>query len=160
MPTNLYGPGDNYDLQNSHVMPAMIRKMHTAKQQGHKSVTLWGTGSPCREFLYSDDLAKACVHLLNLDDDAYSKYVGHEDIAPLINIGCSKDLTIRELAQMVKEVVGFEGQLEWDTTKPDGTPRKLLDTTRLTSLGWKPQVKLKEGIKRAYEDFWGINSLI
>jgi GDP-L-fucose synthase len=160
MPTNLYGPGDNYDLQNSHVMPAMIRKMHTAKQQGYKSVTLWGTGSPCREFLYSDDLAKACMHLLNLDDDAYSKYVGHEDIAPLINIGCGKDQTIRELAEMVKEVVGFEGQLEWDTTKPDGTPRKLLDTTRLTSLGWKPQVKLKEGIKRAYEDFWGINSLI
>ncbi|MFI4912708.1 MAG: GDP-L-fucose synthase family protein [Sedimentisphaeraceae bacterium JB056] len=153
MPTNLYGPGDNYDLQNSHVMPAFIRKMHTAKINDEKTVTLWGTGSPYREFLYSDDLARACVHLLNLDEAAYSKYVGHEDVAPLINIGCGEDQTIKELAELVKKVVGFEGKLEWDTTKPDGTPRKLLDVSRLFSLGWKPEVKLEEGIERAYKDF-------
>ncbi|WP_077541837.1 GDP-L-fucose synthase family protein [Sedimentisphaera cyanobacteriorum] len=153
MPTNLYGPGDNYDLQNSHVIPGLIHKMHLAKSENRDSVELWGTGSPYREFLYSDDLARACVHLLDLEDDMYSKFVGHEDIAPLINIGCGEDQTIKELAEIVKEVVGFDGEIKWDTSKPDGTPRKLLDVSRLFSLGWKPSISLKDGIKLAYEDF-------
>jgi GDP-L-fucose synthase len=153
MPTNLYGPGDNYDLQNSHVMPAMIRKMHTAKTEGQASVTLWGTGRPYREFLFNQDLAVACVYLLNLDEKAYSMYVGHEDIAPLVNIGSGIDLAIKELAETVAEVVGFDGELVWDTSKPDGTPRKLMDSGRIFSLGWLPKVNLKQGIAIAYEDF-------
>ena len=153
MPTNLYGPGDNYDLQNSHVMPAMIRKMHEAKEAGRDSVTLWGTGSPYREFLFNQDLAAGCVFLLNMDDERFSKFVGHEDIAPLVNIGSGCDMTIKELAETVARIVGFTGKLIWDTTKPDGTPKKLMDSSRIFSLGWKPEVSLEEGIGRAYQDF-------
>jgi len=153
MPTNLYGPGDNYDLQTSHVMPAMIRKMHEAKTQGLFSVTLWGTGSPYREFLFNQDLAAACVYLLNLDDDAYGKFVGHDDLAPLVNVGSGSDLTIKELAETVAGVIGFDGDLVWDTTKPDGTPRKLMDSSRIFSLGWQPKIKLEQGIEQAYKDF-------
>lgn len=153
MPTNLYGPGDNYNLQNSHVMPAMIRKMHIAKTSGCESVTLWGTGSPFREFLFNRDLAEACVYLMNLDEDMYGKFVGHDDIAPLVNVGSGSDLTIKELAETVARVVGYNGELIWDTTKPDGTPRKLMDSGRIFSLGWKPKVKLKDGIAISYQDF-------
>ena len=153
MPTNLYGPGDNYNLQNSHVMPAMIRKMHNAKENGNDSVTLWGTGSPYREFLFNRDLAAACVYLLSLDEERYGKFVGHEDVAPLVNVGSGSDLTIKELAETVARVVGFDGNLVWDTSKPDGTPRKLMDSSRIFSLGWEPAVTLEEGIAIAYEDF-------
>ncbi len=153
MPTNLYGPGDNYNLQNSHVLPAMIRKMHIAKTSGSENVTLWGTGSPFREFLFNRDLAEACVYLMNLDDDMYGKFVGHEDIAPLVNVGSCSDLTIKELAETVARVVGYNGELIWDTSKPDGTPRKLMDSGRIFSLGWKPKVNLDEGISISYQDF-------
>ncbi len=145
MPTNLYGPGDNYDLQNSHVLPALIRKMHEAKTNGQSEVSVWGSGSPRREFLYSDDLADACVFLMEKYDAA--------DLGELINIGVGADNTVRELAEMVKEVIGFEGRLVFDTTKPDGTPRKLLDVTRLDSLGWKAKTPLPDGVKMAYEDY-------
>jgi GDP-L-fucose synthase len=142
MPTNLYGPGDNYDLTSSHVLPAMIRKMHEAKVAGAPSVTLWGTGSPRREFLHVDDLAAACVFLLE-------RY----DHPQFINVGVGKDLTIRALAELVREVVGYEGELVWDTSKPDGTPRKLLDVSRLTGLGWRPSIGLEDGIRSTYAWF-------
>ena len=142
MPTNLYGPGDNFDLQNSHVLPAMIRRMHEAKLAGAASVTLWGTGSPRREFLHVDDLARACVFLLESYDDPQT-----------INVGVGDDLTIRELAELVSRVVGYEGELVWDTSKPDGTPRKVLDVSRLTGLGWKPEIGLEEGISSTYAWF-------
>ncbi len=153
MPTNLYGLGDNYDLNNSHVLPALIRKMHEAKRGGAATVTLWGTGSPYREFLYSDDLARACVHLLNLDEATYLSALGSETVSPLVNIGCGTDLTIRQLADTVKRVVEFEGEIVWDSTKPDGTPRKLLDVSRMTALGWQPRISLEQGISLAYSDF-------
>ncbi|HBF34340.1 TPA: GDP-fucose synthetase [Candidatus Sumerlaeota bacterium] len=153
MPTNLYGPGDNYNLETSHVLPALIRKMHEAKVGNSPTVTLWGTGSPCREFLYSADLADACMHLMNMPEAEYSTLVSKETAAPLVNIGYGKELPIRELANVVRDVVGYAGDLEWDTTKPDGTPRKLLDTSLLASLGWKPKTSLREGIALAYEDF-------
>ena len=139
MPTNMYGPNDNFDLQNSHVLPALIRKMHTAKVTGQPTVTIWGTGTPKREFLHSDDLAAACLHLML-----------HFDEPGPINIGTGEDLSIAELAQMVKEVVGFEGQLEFDTSKPDGTPRKLLDVSRIHALGWKHNIELRDGISDVY----------
>jgi GDP-L-fucose synthase len=142
MPTNMYGLNDNYDLQSSHVLPALIRKFHEAKQNGNPQVICWGTGAPKREFLYSDDLARACIFLLN-----------HYSSEEFINVGFGTDLTIRELAELVKEIVGFHGAIVWDDSKPDGTPRKLLDSSRLFSLGWKPQVDLREGIKRCYADF-------
>ena len=142
MPTNLYGPGDNFDLKTSHVLPALIRKFHEAKMEGHKSVEVWGTGTPRREFLYVDDLADACLFLIN--------NYGEEEI---INVGVGKDQSIRELAEMVGEVVGFEGDLRFDPTKPDGTPLKLLDVSRLTALGWHAQIPLGEGIRRAYQWF-------
>ena len=142
MPTNLYGPGDNFDLETSHVLPAMIRKFHDAKAEGRDEVVLWGTGSPMREFLHVDDLASAVVTLLERYDDA----------AP-INIGVGEDVTIKELAETVARVVGFEGQLTWDTTKPDGTPRKLLDVSRINSLGWKASIGLEEGIRSTYAWF-------
>jgi GDP-L-fucose synthase len=145
MPTNLYGLGDNYDLQNSHVLPALIRKMHEAKIQNAKEVVVWGTGTPKREFLYSEDLADACVFLME-------KY-NASDIGEFINIGSGKEITIRELAELVAEIVGFRGQLAFDTSKPDGTPRKLLDISRLYALGWKPQTEFREGIARAYADY-------
>jgi len=142
MPTNLYGPNDNYDLQTSHVLPALIRKFHEAKVTGAASVTCWGTGSPLREFLYVDDLARACVFLME-----------HYSQEQFINVGFGTDLSIRELAETIQRIIGFKGELVWDTTKPDGTPRKLMDSSRLFALGWRPQVQLEEGIRLAYEDF-------
>lgn len=142
MPTNMYGPGDNFDLENSHVLPALIRKFHDAKTESKASVTLWGTGSPKREFLHSDDLGRACLFLLENYDD---------DIA--INVGVGEDLPIKELAELIQTTVGFNGEIEWDSSKPDGTPRKLLDVSRITALGWKPQISLEEGISSTYEWF-------
>ncbi|MEU0293817.1 GDP-L-fucose synthase [Streptomyces microflavus] len=146
MPTNLYGPGDNFDLETSHVLPALIRRFHEAQRDGAEEVTLWGSGSPRREFLHVDDLAAACVRLL----EAY------DGDAP-VNIGCGEDLTIRELAETIAEVTGYQGRIGWDTSKPDGTPRKLLDVSRLTSLGFKPQIPLRDGIARTYA--WWLGQL-
>jgi len=142
MPTNLYGPNDNFDLQTSHVLPALIRKFHEAKESGADSVTVWGTGSPRREFLHVDDLADACLFLMrHYDDDA------------LINVGCGADLEIRELAELIRGIVGFEGRIEYDTSKPDGTPRKLLDISRIRALGWSARIPLDEGIRNTYAWF-------
>jgi len=142
MPTNMYGPNDNYDLQSSHVLPALIRKFHDAKVTGAPQVTCWGTGKPLREFLYADDLACACVFLMeNFSEEQF------------INVGSGSEITIRELAELVKKIVGFGGDIVWDTSKPDGTPRKLMDSSRLFALGWKPQIDLPTGIRLAYEDF-------
>jgi GDP-L-fucose synthase len=151
MPTNLYGPGDNYDLQNSHVLPALIRKMHEAKERGIPEVIVWGTGKPRREFLYSEDMADACVTLMSMKDESFNAQT--TQYPPLINIGCGVDLTVRELAELVAKTVGFTGVLKFDTAKPDGTPRKLLDVGRLFSLGWHPTIQLDAGIKAAYLDF-------
>jgi GDP-L-fucose synthase len=145
MPTNLYGPGDNYDLANSHVLPALIRKMHEAKIAGSPEVVVWGTGTPRREFLHSDDLADACVFLMEQRSAA--------DIGELVNIGAGTDTSIAELARLVAEVVGYKGNLAFDTSKPDGTPQKLLDVSRLTSLGWQRKIGLREGIASTYQDF-------
>jgi len=153
MPTNLYGPGDNYDLAASHVLPALVRKMHEAKAGGLAKVSVWGTGKPRREFLCSDDMADACVMLMNLPDAAFDKVLHGPNEFPLINIGCGEDQTIAELARTVASVVGFRGALEFDTSKPDGTPRKFLDAGRLRALGWSPRVGLAEGIAAAYRDF-------
>ncbi len=139
MPTNMYGPGDNFDLQNSHVLPALIRRFHEAKLRGDAEVVVWGTGTPRREFLYVDDLARAIVHLMRV-------YGGEE----LVNVGCGQDVTIREVAEMVSAVVGFTGRITFDATKPDGTPRKLLDTSRAASLGWQPSVALRDGVAATY----------
>jgi GDP-L-fucose synthase len=153
MPTNLYGPEDNYDLKNSHVIPAMIRKMHEAKSSSADRVVLWGTGTPRREFLYSEDAADACVFLTNLSDSDFDKLVTNYHMPPLVNVGCGEDLTIRELAELIASVVGFQKELVFDSSKPDGTPRKLLDITRLTGLGWKPRVSLREGLAISYRSF-------
>lgn len=142
MPTNLYGPGDNFDLQNSHVLPALIRRMHQAKVEGAPSVTVWGSGSPLREFLHVDDLARAAVHVLE----------NYDDPEP-INVGVGEDVSIKELAELVADVVGYDGALHWDTSKPDGTPRKLLDVSRLRDLGWSPQIRLREGVSGTYAWF-------
>ena len=150
MPTNLYGPGDNFDLANSHVLPALIRKTAEAMRAGAKEVLVWGTGAPRRELLYSDDLAQACVFLLNLDDARFGSLLT-EDFPPLINIGTGEDITIRELAETVASVLGFKGQLVFDTTKPDGTPRKLMDVTRLHALGWRHCTDLVSGIRMTVE---------
>lgn len=142
MPTNLYGPNDNYDLEGSHVLPALIRKFHEANVCEAATVTCWGTGSPKREFLYADDLGQACLFLMeNYSDER------------IINIGSGSDLSIHELAEMVKSVVGYQGQISWDSSKPDGTPRKLMDSSRLLAMGWKPKVDLATGIRLAYEDY-------
>lgn len=151
MPTNLYGPGDNYDLRTSHVLPALIRKAHEAKQRGDEALVVWGTGKPRREFLYSDDMADACVALLRLDDAQFNATLG--TYPPLVNIGSGSDLTIRKLAEMVARIVGFKGGLQFDATKPDGTPRKLLDVSRLAHLGWAPRVNVEAGIALVYRDF-------
>jgi GDP-L-fucose synthase len=151
MPTNLYGPGDNYDLQNSHVLPALIRKMHEAKERGNSDVTVWGTGNPRREFLYSEDMADACVMMMNAKDETFDGLA--KRYPPLINIGCGEDSTIKELADLIAQTVGFKGVLKFDTSKPDGTPRKLLDVERLFSLGWRPTIALDAGVKAAYFDF-------
>ncbi len=142
MPTNLYGPNDNYHPEHSHVLPALIRRFHEAKEAGLSEVTCWGTGTPLREFLYVDDLADACVYLMNT-------YSGDETV----NLGTGKELTIKELTELVAKVVGFEGEIKWDVAKPDGTPRKLLDVSKLESLGWKYKTELEDGIRLAYEDF-------
>lgn len=142
MPTNLYGPNDNYHPTHSHVLPALIRRFHEAKEQGLPCVTCWGTGSPMREFLYVDDLADACLFLME-------NYSGNETV----NVGTGKELTIRELTQKVAQAVGYEGHIEWDASKPDGTPRKLLDVSKLTTLGWTYKVELEDGIRLAYQDF-------
>jgi GDP-L-fucose synthase len=153
MPTNLYGPGDNYDLRTSHVLPALIRKAHEAKQRGEDALVVWGTGKPRREFLYSDDMADACVALLRLDDAQFKGAIG--TYPPLVNIGSGTDLTIRELAELVARVVGFKGALQFDASKPDGTPRKLLDVSRMARLGWSARIGMQEGIALAYREFLG-----
>ena len=145
MPTNLYGPGDNYDLKNSHVLPALIRRMHEAKVQGDKEVVVWGSGAPKREFLYSDDLADACVFLMERCSAA--------DIGEFINIGVGREITIRELAELIAEIVGFRGKLVFDSSKPDGTPRKLLDVSRFQALSWQAKTSFREGIAKAYADY-------
>src|SRR6266404_1552195 len=142
MPTNMYGPNDNYDLQTSHVLPALIRKFHEAKISSAPSVTCWGSGAPYREFLYADDLAKACIFLMQ-----------HYSEEQIINVGYGSDVSVRKLAETIGSIVGFNGQIVWDATKPDGTPRKLMDSSRLFGLGWKPQVDLETGIRLAYQDF-------
>ncbi|SFK32955.1 GDP-L-fucose synthase family protein [Methylophaga sulfidovorans] len=189
MPTNLYGPGDNYDLNNSHVLPALIRKFHLAKLAGEgnqnailqdeknygklpeplktelldccasqrlPNVVIWGTGTPRREFMYSEDMADACIHLMNLDDERYKPLLGgdrNDGVAPVVNIGVGEDLTIKQLAEMIKDVVGFEGNLRFDETKPDGTHRKLMDVTRLEKIGWSQRCFLFEGISQAYHEY-------
>ena len=151
MPTNLYGPGDNYDLNNSHVLPALIRKCHEAKLAAAPSITAWGSGRPRREFLYSDDMAQACVYLMQQGERLLQELPA--DQPPLINVGCGEDQSIAELLAVVMRVVGFKGVVKWDASKPDGTPRKLLDTTRLASFGWRARTKLADGIHAAYQDF-------
>ena len=156
MPNNLYGPGDRYDLKHSHVLPAFIRKFHEAKMSGIKSVTLWGTGTPRREMLYSDDMAEACVNLMELPDKEYDRLLGFNPASPqppLVNIGWGEDYTIRELATRVKRVVGYKGEITWDSSKPDGTPRKLLDISRMKAMGWTPRTSLEVGLGNAYQDF-------
>jgi len=149
MPTNLYGPGDNFDLKGSHVLPALMRKVVEAKQSGGKKLTVWGSGNPKREFLYCDDLAEACVHLLNLPDDVYESQLSGDE-APLINIGTGEDVTIRELAELIARVLNVDCELVFDTSKQDGTPRKLLDVSRINALGWRAKVKLEDGIRLTY----------
>jgi GDP-L-fucose synthase len=151
MPTNLYGPGDNYDLNNSHVLPALIRKCHEAKITGAPGITAWGSGRPRREFLYSDDMAEACIYLLQHSERLLRELPA--DQPPLVNVGCGEDLGISELLEIVMRVVGFKGEVHWDSAKPDGTPRKLLDITRISNLGWRPRMKLADGIRAAYQDF-------
>ncbi|MGD9591906.1 MAG: GDP-L-fucose synthase family protein [Candidatus Berkiella sp.] len=153
MPTNLYGPGDNYDLKTSHVIPALIRKMHEAKENNAKQVVVWGTGTPKREFLYSDDLADACLFLMNLDDQKFNNLISSKESAPIVNIGCGEDLTISELAHTIAKVVGFEGEIVFDSTKPDGTPRKVLSVDKIHSLGWEARTSLFEGVHRAFLSF-------
>jgi GDP-L-fucose synthase len=153
MPTNLYGPADNYDLGAAHVLPALLRKMHEAKMGDLERVSIWGTGTPRREFLYSDDMADACVMLMKLPEEKFDEVLRGPNDFPLINVGCGEDQTIADLARSVASVVGFRGALEFDASKPDGTPRKLLDVGRLERLGWSPRVDLKTGIAAAYQDF-------
>jgi GDP-L-fucose synthase len=152
MPTNLYGQGDRYDLRDAHVLPALIRKIHEAKQAGARQVTLWGSGRPRREFLLSDDMADACVLLMGLPDAEFGKLVAPAQ-APVINIGAGADQSIAELAALIAEVLGYRGEFVYDASKPDGTPRKLLDSARIMALGWKPRAGLREGIAVAYQDF-------
>jgi GDP-L-fucose synthase len=152
MPTNLYGPGDNYDLATSHVLPALIRKAHEAKVQGAPSITAWGSGRPRRELLFSDDLARACLLLLGVEWNVLLKALPGPRL-PLINIGTGEDVTIKELTELVCRVVGTSCRIEWDSSKPDGTPRKLLDISRISSLGWRPRISLEKGIADAYDDF-------
>lgn len=161
MPTNLYGPGDNYHPENSHVIPALIRRFHEARVSNAPTVTVWGTGTPKREFLYSEDMADACVYLMNLPDAQFIPLLGqdrNDGLPPLMNIGVGEDLTIRELAETVKDVVGYEGTIEFDSTKPDGTPRKLMDVGRLNAMGWEASTRLQSGLEVAYQDFIAANS--
>lgn len=158
MPTNVYGPGDNYDLETSHVLPALIRKFHEAKINKSESVTVWGTGKPRREFIYSDDLADACVYLLEKSEQELNSHIFNKDTAPLINIGCGEDQTIKVLAETIKDIVGFEGTINWDTEKPDGTPQKLLSVEKMSEFGWKIKINLKDGIAKTYKSFINIES--
>ncbi len=159
MPTNLYGPGDNYHPTNSHVIPALLRKFHEAKQAGSPTVTVWGTGLPRREFLFSDDMADACVYLMNLPDDRYTALLGSDESVsgrfepPLVNIGVGEDVTIAELAALVAKVVGYEGDIVYDSTKPDGTPRKLMDVGLMKAAGWQARTPLEAGLRVAYAEF-------
>jgi len=151
MPTNLYGPGDNYHPENSHVIPALIRRFHEAKVNNASTVTIWGSGTPKREFLYVDDMAAASVHVMNLDKAIYDQHT--QPMLSHINVGCGYDITIKELAEAVGKTVGYQGEITFDPSKPDGTPRKLMDSTRLNALGWTPKVNLIKGLGFAYEDF-------
>ena len=163
MPTNLYGPGDNYHPTHSHVIPALLRKFHEAKAAGASEVIVWGTGTPRREFLYSDDMADACVFLMNLSDERYTPLLGSDESVsgrfepPLINIGVGEDIAIAELAALVQRVVGFQGRLVFDTSKPDGTPRKLMDVARLRSAGWQARTALQDGLRSAYAEFAAVH---
>lgn len=152
MPTNLYGPNDNYDLRNSHVLPALIRKMHEAKLRGDASVAVWGSGTPRRELLHSDDMADACLFMLRAGEERLAPLF-RDDTPPLVNIGRGEDLSIAELAQLVQNIVGFEGELVFDRTKPDGTMRKLMDVSRMSALGWTARIKLEDGIRAVYQEF-------
>jgi GDP-L-fucose synthase len=154
MPCNLYGPGDNFDLNNSHVLPALIRKAEEARKTGAKELVVWGTGTPRRELLYSDDLADAAIFLMNLDESTFGGLL-REDLPPLVNIGTGEDITIEDLARLVIKIVGFQGEISFDTTKPDGTPRKVMDVSRIRSLGWRYRMPLEEGIRRTYESWKG-----
>jgi GDP-L-fucose synthase len=156
MPTNLYGPNDNFDLNSSHVLPALIRKFHDAREDSAATVTVWGSGTPLREFLHVNDLADGCLHLINLPDAEYSRLLEDPAAPALINIGSGEELTIRDLALLVKKVVGFEGELVFDTTKPDGTPRKLCDVSRIHALGWRHRIALEEGLEATYR--WYLKS--
>ena len=153
MPTNVYGKGDNYNLETGHVLPALIRRFHDAKTGGAPDVTLWGTGSPFREFILSDDLADACVHLLGLESAPFDALISSQDRPPLVNIGVGKETTIAALAALVAEVVGYTGEIVWDSSKPDGTPRKLLDVSLLASLGWQAKTRLRDGIEYTYGQY-------
>lgn len=153
MPTNLYGPNDNYDLNHSHVIPAMIRKMHEAKERGESEVHLWGTGEPRREFLYSEDLADACVHVMTLPEDIFAQAFLSEKSPPIVNVGWGKDIKIKELASLIAETVGFKGKLVFNPDMPDGTPVKLLDTHQIRTLGWIPSINLKKGLAQAYSAY-------
>jgi len=163
MPTNLYGPGDNYHPENSHVIPALIRKFHEAKINNASEVVVWGTGTPKREFLYNEDMADACVYLMNLPDNQYQSLLGSDEFAtgrfepPLVNIGYGSDITIKELAETVGKVIGYSGKIVFDTTKPDGTMRKLMDVSLLTKMGWKANTTLNNGLAVAYKEFQANN---
>ena len=151
MPTSLYGPGDNYHPENAHVIPALLRRFHEAKESNAESVTIWGTGTPRREFLYVDDMAAACIHIMNLDKALYDQHTS--PMLSHINVGYGDDVTIADLATLIAKTVGFSGRIDFDATKPDGTLRKLLDSTRLNTLGWKATINLEKGLKLAYQDF-------
>jgi GDP-L-fucose synthase len=151
MPTNLYGPGDNYHPENSHVIPALIRRFHEARLRATSAVTVWGTGSPRREFLHADDLAQACLFVMELDRATYARHT--QPMLSHINVGSGSDLSIAELAAVIARVVGYQGRIEFDTSKPDGTPRKWLDSSRLTKLGWRPGIDFEQGLRGAYQDF-------
>jgi GDP-L-fucose synthase len=156
MPTNLYGPGDNHHLENSHVIPALIRKFHEAKIKNEPTVTVWGTGTPRREFLYSDDMAEACVYVMNLPEDIFKPLLAgdrNDGLPPLLNLGSGADLSIAELAGLVRDVIGFKGNITFDTTKPDGATQKLMDTKRLNQQGWQPKVIFDDGLRKVYADF-------
>lgn len=156
MPTNLYGPGDNYHPENSHVIPALIRRFHEAKTSNAPRVLIWGTGTPRREFLYVDDMAEACVHVMNLSKSVFEQHT--QALISHINVGCGNDVSIAELAQLISATVGYQGEIHFDASKPDGTPRKLMDSSRLNRLGWRAQVQLVEGLSKAYLDFLQSNT--
>jgi GDP-L-fucose synthase len=157
MPTNLYGPGDNYHLENSHVIPALIKKFHTGKISNASKVTIWGSGNPKREFLYVDDMAAACVYIMNLDKEVYQQQV--KSMQSHINVGTGEELTIKKLAETIAKITGFKGKIEFDTTKPDGSKRKLMDSTRLNMLGWHSKINLEQGLKKTYKDYCSTGNL-